>query len=233
MVYLTGDTHGDVISRVSKRNCKKNNLPILQNGDILIVLGDLGLVWSDKADATLKYTNKYLKDRNITLLSVLGNHENYDRIENLPQTNFYGGKVYRVSSNISFMKNGELFNIEGIKFAVFGGAKSIDKVYRKEGVSWWSQEIPSKDTMEYFVKNLDKINTEEYYLLTHTTNYDQVKRILWHDSPKLDDVSRFLEFIKYQYRFKHHYFGHFHSDREYENSTLLYESIVVLDKEVI
>jgi hypothetical protein len=198
----------------------------LKEDDVLIVLGDLGLVWDDNSNATLKYTNKYLKERGITLLSVLGNHENYDRIEQYPQTNFYGGKVYRVSSNISFMKNGELFDIQGHKFAVFGGAYSIDKYRRTEFKSWWSQEIPTKETMEYFVNNLDSIDTSEYNLITHTTNYEHVKKILWNDSPKLDDVSRFLEFIKYQYKFKHHYYGHFHADVEYGDNTMMYNAII-------
>lgn len=228
-IYLTGDTHGNLLQRISKKNCIKTNNPILQNGDILIVLGDFGHVWNQESWKEIKYLNKYLVERGIEVLSVLGNHEGYDIIEQLPQVNLYGGMTYEISSNMHFMKNGELFEIENSKFCVFGGALSVDKIYRKEGKSWWSQEIPSKETMQYFMDNLDKVNTEDYILLTHTTNHEQIKRILWSDSPKLDEVSRFLEFVKYQYKFKNHYFGHFHENREYGDSTLLYDKIIKLE----
>ena len=227
-VYLTGDTHGEVLKRISKKQCRKYSQPILKSGDILIVLGDFGLVWDNKSWSTIKYVNKYLSERGIKIMSVLGNHESYFLIEQLPTVSIYGGKCYEVSSNIHFMQNGELFDIHGYKFAVFGGAYSVDKMYRKEGKSWWSQEIPNKETMQYFIDNLEKINTSEYILLTHTTNYEMVKFLLWNDSPKLDDVSRFLEFVKYHYNFKHHYFGHFHDNRYYNDYTLLYEDIVEL-----
>ena len=229
MIYLTGDIHGDLLGRISKKSCLRNHNPLLVVGDILIVLGDFGHVWSNESWNTIHYLDKYLVERGIKVLSVIGNHENMNMIEQLPQVNLYGGLAYEVTSNIHFLKHGSLFEIEGQKFAVFGGALSIDKYRRVENKSWWSQEIPSKEIMQSFVDNLDSVNTEEYNLLTHTTNYEQIKLILWNDSPKLDDVARFLEFIKFQYNFKHHYFGHFHENRFYKENTLLFDKIIRLN----
>ena len=41
MIYVTGDTHGD-IERFKSREMKK-----LGNGDTLIICGDFGFLWDD------------------------------------------------------------------------------------------------------------------------------------------------------------------------------------------
>lgn len=231
-IYITGDKHGELVSKVSKSFCKKYKQPYLQPKDILIVTGDFGLVWDNNSYKQINYTQKYLERRDITVFSVLGNHENYDIIEQLPQVDMHGNKCYKISENMYFLQNGALYNIDGYKFAVFGGALSTDKIYRKEGKSWWSQEIPSKETMQYFVDNLDKVDTEDYILLTHTTNSTMVSKLLWHDNPRVgDDVAQFLEFIKLQYEFKYHYFGHFHENINMSSSKaiLLYNDIVKIE----
>lgn len=233
MIYVTGDTHSKLIERISKKYCKKYNQSILQRGDILIVLGDLGVVWSDTTSEQINYINKYLKERGILVLSVLGNHCCYDKIEKLSQQKLYGGLTYKVSSNLYFLQNSELFDIQDNKLAVFGGALSIDKMYRKEGVSWWSQEIPSKETMQKFIDNLEKVDTEDYYLLTHTTDSDMIRFLLWQDNPKIDDVSNFLQHVKARFKFKKHYFGHMHDNRNLkDNSILLYENIIKLGDDI-
>jgi len=229
MIYVTGDTHSSVIERISKNNCLKHKLPLLEENDILIVLGDLGVVWSKDSYKQIKYINQYLKRRGIKIYSVLGNHENYDIINNLPVVNHYGGKCYKISDNMYFLKNGELFNMEENKLAVFGGALSIDKEFRKEGKSWWSQEIPSEKTMKYFIDNLNKINATEYTLLTHTTTTSMIKYLLFDNTPKIDKVSNFLENIKINYNFKNHYFGHMHNNLNLpDKSVLLYNNIIAL-----
>jgi len=38
---------------------------------------------------------------------------------------------------------GEVFQIEGKTFAVMGGADLIDKAMRREGKSWWKDEMES------------------------------------------------------------------------------------------
>lgn len=39
-----------------------------------------------------------------------------------------------------------------------GGGTSTDKVFRKEGVSWWKEEIPTKQEFDEAISNLDKHN---------------------------------------------------------------------------
>ena len=44
---------------------------------------------------------------------------------------------------------GQVFTIDKIKFFTFGGAKSSDIMYRKENISWWKEEMPSKEDQDF------------------------------------------------------------------------------------
>ena len=71
MIYITGDTHGDI-------SCFKNaKLNKLGEKDILIVCGDFGFICNphDKND---KKNLEFLKKRKYTICFVDGAHENFD-----------------------------------------------------------------------------------------------------------------------------------------------------------
>lgn len=229
MIYVTGDTHGEVFERVV--NLKKS-YDLTKEHNILIVLGDFGLVWDDKWWKQAKYIERYIKENGLRLeiISVKGNHECMDIINSLPKIQKYNSELIKVSDNISFFENGNIYHIEDNIFAVFGGALSIDKHLRTEGKTWWADEIPSKETMQKFVDNLDKYNTEKLILLTHTTSTDDIYLLdKYPMTDKLtDDVASFLNFIKGNYKFKHHYFGHFHMNKNIHNtnSTCLFKQII-------
>ena len=230
-IYLTGDTHGNVFDRMLYL---KHNYNLIQSENILIVIGDLGLVWDNKYYKQVRHIERYIKDNNLNLkiLSVKGNHENFDIINTLPKVKLFGSEVIQVSDNIYFLENGNLYEIFGNKFAVFGGALSIDKHLRNEGVTWWGDEIPSKKIMSKFVDELDKVDTRDYILLTHTTATDEIYSLdLYPMEGKLtDDVAQYLNFIKKHYMFKTHYFAHFHMNKfvEETNSMCLFKYIIKL-----
>ena len=227
MIYVTGDTHGEVFERVVSL---KKSYDLTKEHNILIVLGDFGLVWDEKWWKQAKYIERYIKDNNLKLeiISVKGNHENYDIINKLPRIQKYNSELIKVSENISFFENGNIYHIGEDIFAVFGGALSIDKMYRKEGKTWWADEIPSKETMQKFVDNLDKYNTKKLILLTHTTSTDNI--YLLDKYPMTDNVASFLSFIKNNYDFKSHYFGHFHMDKfiHVDTSCCLFKTITTV-----
>ena len=56
------------------------------------------------------------------------------------------------------LERGEIFNINNQTFFCFGAARSVDKIYRKEGISWWSEEQASREEYENGVNNLEKYN---------------------------------------------------------------------------
>ena len=153
MIYITGDTHNSVdMSNLSTQNMK---LCCMEQGTDFhsithaIVLGDFGLPWYtasvDKSgihpnDATDKYLFKWYKQKPFKILAVMGNHDNYDMIEKLPEVEMFGSTVLKVSYNVFYLKRGKIYTIEDKRFLVLGGALSDDKDWRKPHESWWEQE---------------------------------------------------------------------------------------------
>ena len=66
---------------------------------------------------------------------------------------FYAGVAKDIrKGKIDLLKRGECYTIEGKTFFTFGGAYSIDRLLRKEGVSWWWQELPSPEEFNALLK---------------------------------------------------------------------------------
>lgn len=228
--YLTGDTHGmdGFIKRFNTKNFPVKNM---FGENYIVILGDFGLLWDKKNTKNqIGYLTKWLKQKPFKVLFLAGNHENYDMLEELPVVDFKGGKVGVVSDQIYWLKNGYIFDFDGEKCGVFGGASSIDRGTRIEGKTWWPQEIPTAKTMQFFVDNLDAAGSEIDYLLTHTTASDILPFYIKSNYKIGDDVSRFIMFLYDHYKFKQHYFGHFHIERSMEcfKCTCLYYGILKL-----
>ena len=200
MIYITGDLHGEWDQR-------KEFIKSLTKEDILIVLGDLGWSW-----------NKWHIDRfqiNCEVLSVFGNHENYTLIEQMPIVERHSGKVRQMKDNVFYLMNGEMYEIEGKKFFVFGGALSIDKHWRTPYKSWWPQEQPTQEELKHALEVLGKNDWRFDYLLTHTAETELVQRVLGRKDTVVDSTENMIQEIKYQIKehdgdFKHHFFGHLH-----------------------
>ena len=227
-IFVTGDWHGiDGMSRISYKKWSKSKELIGEN--YLIVLGDFGLIWGDETNKQVKYLTNWLEDKNFKILFVAGNHENYDLLNQYPTKSWKNGEVGVISDQILWLKTGNIFIVENQTLAVFGGALSIDKHWRTEGVSWWKEEIPSNEAMESFVELVEQSKWNVDYLLTHTTSTKDASLLCRLD--KVDNVSNFLQFIKDRLNFKHHYFGHFHRDVEVsESSTCVYQKVIELKK---
>ena len=200
MVYITGDVHGEWDRR-------KKFLQALNEEDTVICLGDLGWSWDSKSIQDFQPKCQWL--------SVLGNHENYTLIEQMPVIDRYGGKVRQMKENVFYLMNGEMYEIEGKKFLVFGGALSIDKHWRKPYVSWWPQEQPTQGDLDNAMKTLEKHNWTFDYLLTHTGDTEQVQTVLGTSDTINDSTEKMIQEIKYQVKehnghFDWHFFGHLH-----------------------
>lgn len=250
MIFLTGDTHGTLdVQKFSLENFVDRNK--LTSKDFMIISGDFGGVWYGK-DFVKKYMEE-LKAQNIeidkryallldrdeatlsmynqlgcTVLFIDGNHENFDALSKYKVEEWNGGKVQFIKPNIIHLMRGEVYTIDGLKFFVMGGGESIDKYRRVEGKSWWKEEMPSDEEYENGFANLEKVNWEVDYVITHSAP----DNILYRINPTFqhNKLTNYLFVIDKQLQFKHWYFGHYHEDRKIDDQhTALYQNIVKID----
>ena len=112
MVYITGDTHGDIdIHKLAMRNFPQQKS--MSKNDSLIVCGDFGCVWDgSKCD---RYWQKWYDEKSFTTLFVDGNHENHRMLAEFPIVNQYGGSVHQIQPSLFHLMRGEVFEIDGAK----------------------------------------------------------------------------------------------------------------------
>lgn len=225
-IFLIGDCHGSL--ELKKLSNKRWPLAReLDRLDMVIILGDAGFMWDDTPET--KYWDDWTEQRNFTTLAIMGNHERYPAIRALPAEKWNGGIVRKVRPHVMYMETGEIFTINNFSFFVMNGAASIDKAYRKEGISWWPQEIPSYQEFEYAAENLQAHNMKVDYILSHTTSNRTIQKFdKW--MPQFDPVTNFLDkFVETEVNYKINFFGHFHQDRTIDNKhVLLYDDIIEL-----
>ena len=196
--------------------------------DYLIICGDAcicGFLASDEAA-----TRSIIRGLPVTTLFIDGNHENFEQLNSYAVDIWNGGKVHFIESNIIHLMRGQVFCIDGIKFFTFGGAHSIDRMYRKEGFSWFPEEIPSKEEYEEGWSNLEKVGFQVDYIVTHTGPREAVAAIGYGElSDDEVELRQFLQRVADNTDFTAWYFGHFHEDMEVEGRFFcLYDEMVTV-----
>ena len=137
---ISGDIHGTLdIGKLVKffEECEED----YSKEDYLIICGDVGVCgFSAQNEAE---TRKILRDLPVTTLFVDGNHEHFEHLNSYAIEEWNGGKVHFIESDIIHLMRGQVYNIDGTTFFTFGGAYSIDKLYRTEGISWFPEDSTS------------------------------------------------------------------------------------------
>ena len=221
MIYITGDTHGDI-------DYKK--LLLLKNenvsyDDYLIICGDAGICWSDK---TFNYHLDLYNKIKCTIIFIDGNHENFDMLNSFPVVSFKKAKMHQINDHIFHVQRGEIMEIDGITFLCIGGAESIDKYLRTPFISWWPDEQISNHDIENAISNLEKVHFKVDYVITHCVDTPTVMNAFGF-SP--DSSTNQLNFIDKTVDYKHWYFGHYHFDTNInEKKTCLYNNIIKIKK---
>lgn len=119
-VFLTGDLHSD------PRRFSRKAFSDLTKEDLVVVLGDFGLMFEETESKTEKYWLDWLEAKPFTTLFLDGNHENFDRLNALPVDYRFSGRVHTLRPSIVHLMRGEVYNLNGLKTFVFGGAPSHD-----------------------------------------------------------------------------------------------------------
>ena len=169
MVYVTGDTHGE-FARVQSF-CR---IMETQKSDILVILGDAGINFSGiKLD---KRKKELLEELPITIFAIQGNHDmRPSHIQSCILQDYRGGKVWIDPEypDILFARDGDIFEFDGYRCLVIGGAYSVDKLYRLEHHwPWFADEQPDDEIKERAVESLRANEYKVDYVFTHTTPLD-------------------------------------------------------------
>lgn len=214
MIYVTGDTHCPKdMHKLNTTNFPEQRQ--MTKDDTLIICGDFGAVW-ERGSGEDRFWLNWLDDKNCTVVFCDGNHENFDLLYEYPIVEWNGGKVHQIRESVFHLMRGEVYTIEGKTFFVLGGAMSLDKQYRKEGISWWSQEIPSPEEMAHAMTNLINNGLKVDYIITHDAPSRVVKYLGFNPHETSDYVIKMfynlLDTIALHIDYKKWYFGHFHMD---------------------
>ena len=229
MIYLTGDTHGTIeIGKLSRANLAVERVEPGE-GDFVIILGDFGLVFApDGQSAEERWWLKWLDEKPWTTLFIDGNHENFARLNALPEEEWRGGRVHRVSESVLHLMRAQIFEIDGRSFFTMGGAASHDRQFRKEGRSWWPEELPSEEELARAASVLDGCGRRVDYVLTHCAPTLVQGRINPTFLP--DRLTEYLQHVRDTTAFHRWYFGHYHVDREYDDGFIaLYNCVVPIE----
>ncbi len=225
MIYVTGDTHIPIdIAKLNTKNFPQQK--DLTKNDYVIICGDFGGIWYGTQKDN--YWLDWLEEKNFTTLFIDGNHENFDALAQYEECSWNGGKVQYIRPSVIHLLRGYVYDLEGMKLFAMGGAHSTDKAYRREGISWWPQEIPSEDEITRARQNLAINDNQVDIILTHDAPLSLASMISiekTHDDPLMP----FLEEIKNSVGYRHWYFGHFHIDwRIDESHTAVFNKMIQL-----
>lgn len=247
MIYITGDTHGnyrrfDIFNFPEQIKMTKN--------DYVIILGDFG-IWHESAEE--EYWFNWLEQKPFTTLFIDGNHENYNRLDNFPVTEWNGGKVQYIKPSIIHLMRGQIYTIENKTFFTFGGASSHDifngildpedflfteklkileennAYFRIKNISWWERELPNEKEFKEGLENLKKNNFKVNYILTHTPDTDLIIKLNKDNDLrkkyKKDQLTDYLKEIKEKTEYDKWYFGHIHTNINFGKEESLYKNI--------
>lgn len=217
MIFYTGDIHRDV-TRVLDSIAVGN----ITSDDTIVILGNVGLNYLGEEDIEKDRTEKrILNSAGIEILCIHGNHEmRPERIPTYSQKKWRGGMVYYEEDFpfLLFAKDGEIYDLDGKKSLVIGGAYSVDKYYRLErGWKWFPDEQPSEETKCHIEKVLDSVDWKVDHVLSHTCplKYVPVEAfITGYDESTIDhSTEEFLDSIENRLSYEKWFCGHWHIDK--------------------
>lgn len=210
-MFLLGDVHGEKSLFNSFLNSQEK---------ICLQLGDFGFCWESDDLQKCKFMNLFEKNYpNKMILTILGNHENYELIKRFPIVPIMGGKARRMRANIYALERGEVFEIEGYNCLALGGADSLDRYSRTEGVDWWRDEGVNLKNISMAIKNVHrKAGGHVDFVFTHCLPYRMMHNFLpdqtiYGNSEHLLDNLMDNPYVS----FDEWYAGHIHATKNYRN----------------
>ncbi|MGH8775329.1 MAG: metallophosphoesterase [Jiangellaceae bacterium] len=110
-------------------------------------LGDFGIWPGPRGREYLLKLDAALASHAMTTFVTPGNHEDYDQIDELPALDLGHdiGAVQWITDHIALLPRGHRWERNGWSFVSLGGAPSVDRWSRREGLNWWAAEAITDD----------------------------------------------------------------------------------------
>ncbi|MDR2729882.1 MAG: metallophosphoesterase [Treponema sp.] len=225
-ILFSGDFHANAVNEIESITKTKLQAEYTDKyNDIKyhIILGDGGFEWHGN-NTNDNFNYKALSQRPFPILCVIGNHEPFLGMVNVPEIDIgIGEKVCKIKDKpfIAYLKRGKIYTIDGFKMLVLGGALSIDKIRRVINISWWENEYWSEQEKQEIFSLLGTDNTFDY-VISHT-GPDHINKMLFRDfsvySPKFaDKVALLNDEIHDKINFIEWWSGHWHADINYQDT---------------
>ena len=216
-IILTGDIHGDIsrILNIDDTGMTKE--------DIVIVLGDFGVLWND--EERVEYVLQALGMKKFRTAFLDGNHENFTMIKNKETiVSWKGGSAGLLLGGVIHLLRGEIYDINGKRIGVCGGANSVDLWHRTEGISWWREEEITDADIDNFKNNLLRNSNEKGNKIDIMLSHDApasiiplVKLFSGVNGNKISNSQMQLEKINEVANVDKWYFGHWHINQRIDN----------------
>lgn len=212
MIAIQGDNHGDISTLMTNIDMYGTT------GMTIFHVGDFGYnlnrEYQDEYHYTaiLKKFNRFLKSRGIWMYVIRGNHD---------RPYYFDGRF--TLSNFKMVPDYTVVTVHGKRWLMVGGALSVDRKGRRQGINYWNDEVFNLEPDKY--KHLRDID----YVITHTPptvgldydvlHSDTVENYAKHfKDPHLIHecvverlkVQELYEGLKFNNDITNWYYGHFH-----------------------
>lgn len=200
---VLGDVHGN-LGRVQEAVSIASESGI----KFIIQLGDFGF-WEHTNEGLryLRGVNDVLKEHDMFLAFIDGNHENHDLLADYNPNESL--EPIRIRSRIYHLPRGCFLQVgNGVNVMAVGGAFSIDRRYRTKHVSWWPQETITEADLEkacrYPVGSID-------VLLCHEAPQEVWNVVIsGYQIPESANQRRLISRIMQRYKPEFVFHGHYH-----------------------
>ncbi len=206
MIYVTGDTHGQ-LDRFQEKTCKR-----LTGRDTLIICGDFGFIWDGGRQEEKMLS--WIGSRKYRVLFIDGKHENFSLLNhNYPVEEYLGGRVHHICGNLYHLMRGEVYTVEEKKIFTFGGGESADKEFRMEQNLWWEEELPTLREMQTGIQNLEREKLRVDYIVTHEPPARALRALSGYRNDSANALDVFFEEITREVTYEKWFFGSAHQDK--------------------
>lgn len=231
MVYVRGDIHGEWFHIGNAIDKYK-----IHPEDTIVILGDVGMNFYGNASGDAERKQK-LNRLGVPIFCIYGNHEaRPETIETYHEKKWQGGTVYIEDEypNLLFAKDGEVYDLDGQKALVIGGAYSVDKPYRiQNGWKWFADEQPSAEIKARVEQKLEQLDWKVDVVLSHTCpmRYIPTEAFLSGiDQSAVDrSAEQWLDRIEEKLRYEAWYCGHWHINKRIDRIHFLFDSYEILE----